>query len=76
MMIDNNLFWLLICGHFIGDFYFQTLKMAMDKKRGETSFILTCFNLCFNSIFNYFTSPESQTFYCGFSACSDQSFSN
>ncbi|HEY5557942.1 DUF3307 domain-containing protein [Acetobacterium sp.] len=32
MMIDNNLFWLLICGHFIGDFYFQTLKMAMDKK--------------------------------------------
>lgn len=32
MMINNNLFWLLICGHLIGDFYFQTQKVADGKK--------------------------------------------
>lgn len=31
MMIENNLFWLLICGHLIGDFYLQTEEMANGK---------------------------------------------
>lgn len=32
MMIENNLFWLLVCGHLIGDFYLQTEEMANGKK--------------------------------------------
>lgn len=35
MMNNNNLFWLLICGHLIGDFYFQSQKMADGKKQDE-----------------------------------------
>lgn len=35
MMIENNLFWLLICGHLIGDFYLQTEAMANGKKEEQ-----------------------------------------
>lgn len=32
MMLENPLFWLLCCGHLVGDFYFQSHKMAKDKR--------------------------------------------
>lgn len=42
MMTNNILFWLLICGHLLGDFYFQTPEMAKGKKKSSVIFLKHC----------------------------------
>lgn len=39
MLRDNIMFWLLMCGHLLGDFYFQTQKLVDEKKNSKLSLL-------------------------------------